>query len=218
MSRSTLRPLALVVAVVAAAGCGDGSPAKPSYNYSYGSYDIDWKTAFNDEAQANKKVAPGELPFAFVDHLGKPVDLAQYKGKSNVVLVVLRGLPQLQGGQFCPHCLAQTRGLMANEAEFKKRNAVVLVVFPGPAERVGEFIEQAKAKAESAAAGPPVLLDKDLAVVNKLGIQGGDLAKPSTYILDKQGAVVYGYVGETSTDRPSVKAVFAQLDKLQAGR
>jgi peroxiredoxin len=48
---------------------------------------------------------------------------------------------------FCPHCLAQTRGLMANEAEFKKRNAVVLVVFPGPAERVGEFIEQAKSKA-----------------------------------------------------------------------
>jgi hypothetical protein len=51
-------------------------------------------------------------------------------------------------------------------------------------------------------------------VVNKLGIQG-DLARPSTYILDKQGAVVYGYVGETQVDRPSVKALLAQLDKLQ---
>jgi hypothetical protein len=50
-----------------------------------------------------------------------------------------------------------------------------------------------------------------------LGIRG-DLAKPSVYVLDKQGNVVYAYVGETLTDRPSVRVLLAQLDKLNAGK
>jgi peroxiredoxin len=218
MSRFILQPVALVL-VAALIGCGSGSKSKPAYggNYSY-SYAVDPDTAFRDEAPANKQLTPGELPLAFVDQNGNPVDLTKYRGKSNVVLVVVRGLPQQPGGVFCPHCLAQTRGLMANEAEFQKRDAVVLVVFPGPADRVGEFIEQAKSQSTTPLPGGlPVLLDKDLAVVQKLGIQG-DLARPSTYILDKQGAVVYGYVGETTVDRPSTKALLAQLDKLQGAK
>ena len=34
-------------------------------------------------------------------------------------------------------------------------------------------------------------------------------------VFDKKGNVVYAYVGETLTDRPSLKAILAQLDKLQ---
>ena len=51
-----------------------------------------------------------------------------------------------------------------------------------------------------------------MSACDRLGIRD-DLAKPSTYILDTRGNVVYAYVGETSTDRPSVKAVLTQLDK-----
>jgi hypothetical protein len=54
-----------------------------------------------------------------------------------------------------------------------------------------------------------------LKAVNSLGISG-DLAKPSTYILDKKGNAVFAFVGETTADRPSVKALLAQLDKLNA--
>ena len=59
-----------------------------------------------------------------------------------------------------------------------------------------------------------MLLDKECQACERLGIRD-DLAKPSTYILDKRGNLVYAYVGETSTDRPSVKAILKQLDQAQ---
>jgi peroxiredoxin len=56
-------------------------------------------------------------------------------------------------------------------------------------------------------------LDEDYQAVERLGIRA-DQAKPSTYILDKQGKVRFAYVGKDTTDRPSVKAMLDQLDKL----
>src|SRR2546429_478100 len=78
------------------------------------------------------------------------------------------------------------------------------------------FKEDAPAKATKQTAGEPerlfqMLLDKECRACDRLGIRD-DLAKPSTYILDRQGNLVYAYVGETSTDRPSVKAILTQLD------
>jgi peroxiredoxin len=58
------------------------------------------------------------------------------------------------------------------------------------------------------------LLDRDCTACDRLGIRA-DLAKPSTYVLDTKGNVTYAYVGETSTDRPSVKAVLDQLDRAE---
>ncbi|MFO0821994.1 MAG: redoxin domain-containing protein [Gemmataceae bacterium] len=84
--------------------------------------------------EKTRKVEPGKMPLVFIDMDGKPVDLASYKGKSNVVLVMTKGMPQSPGGVFCPGCLAQMNAMVANIAEFKKREAEVLVVFPGPSE------------------------------------------------------------------------------------
>jgi peroxiredoxin len=211
---------AFAVALLAPAGCGNGSAKPPtfSHDYGYGPGGIELAGQFRDDAPANRRVAPDQFPLRFVDHEGKPVDLTAYRGKSNVVLVVSRGIPQSPGGVFCPFCLAQTASLMANAAEFQKRDGTVLVVYPGPSDRVAEFIDQAKGQAAGVTAAPfPVLLDRDCAACDTLGIRD-DLAKPSVYVLDKRGNVVYAYVGETMTDRPSVKALLAQLDKLTAGK
>jgi peroxiredoxin Q/BCP len=199
------RPLALALAL-AAAGCG--SPAIPVGDGSVG-YEV---AEFKDDAPANATVA--EFPRTFVDAAGAVVDLAALRGRK-VVLVVLRGVPQTTSGAFCPSCLAQAGGLMASRSEFEKRRAEVLVLFPGPAERVGEFVETARRQTTGE---PPaafrLLLDRDLAACDRLGIRS-DLAKPSTYVLDTEGRVTYAYVGVTSTDRPSVKAVLAQLDRAK---
>jgi peroxiredoxin len=202
-------------AVLLAAGCNDDPPPVPKYSGSYRSGGIELASQFKDNAPANRQVGRDQVPLRFVDCHGNPVDLASYRGKSNVVLVVGRGIPQSQGGLFCPFCLAQTATLMANVAEFEKREGAILVVFPGPSDRVKEFIEKAKSQAEGVANTPfPVLLDRDCAACDALGIRD-DLAKPSVYILDKKGNVVYAYVGETLSDRPSVKALLDQLDKLK---
>ena len=63
----------------------------------------------------------------------------------------------------------------------------------------------------------PVLLDPDFKAVDALGIRA-QLARQSTFVIDKRGDVVFGYVGVPSDnyDRPSVKSLLAQLDKLNA--
>jgi peroxiredoxin len=208
-------------AAVFALGCGSepkplGPPPAPGYGYGSPDFPTILKS-FHDEPPAERiqKADSGKIPLTFVDLDGKKVDLADYRGKSNVVLVVTKGMPQFPGGVFCPGCLAQMNSLVANHAEFKKRETEVLAVFPGPSERAGEFLVNAKAREGEAPSPVPLLLDKDLAAVKVLGIPG-DLAKPSTYILDRKGNVVFAFVGEGTTDRPSVKALLAQLDKLNA--
>ena len=204
-------------------GCGKteepwpGPPPKQGgYNYGYGPPDMPAVAArFHEDPPANRSVTSDKVPLTFVDLDGKKVDLADYRGKANVVLVVTKGMPQSPGGVFCPGCLAQMNAMVANHAEFKKRDATVLVVFPGPSEKASEFLTTAKARDASQPSPIPLLLDKDLVAVELLGIRG-DLAKPATYILDKKGNVVYAFVGEHTTDRPSVKALLGQLDKLNA--
>jgi peroxiredoxin len=209
MSRCRLWWFALALALTPV-GCGKSPHEVPRIDYTgSGGYAA---AAFKDDAPANARVAPADFPLSFVDQDGDPVDLTRYRGRK-VVLVVLRGLPRSEGGGFCPSCLAQVSSLMANRDEFARRGAEVLVVYPGPTDRLGEFLQTARSRTPGEpAAAFRVLLDRECAACERLGIRD-DLAKPSTYVLDARGGVVYAYVGETSTDRPSVKAVLAQLDR-----
>lgn len=198
------RCLILAFTALAASSCGPPSAPKQYPKYDYG------PPTFRDDAPTNYPIKPDQLALSFTDHKGNPVDLKSYRGKKTIVLVVTRGIPEAPGGVFCPHCVAQVAGLSASRAEFEKRDAAVLVVFPGPADRVGEFLRQTAGQGTDEFSFP-LLLDKDVSVVRKLGLSG-DLAKPSTFIIDKDGSVVYSFVGANSSDRPSVKAILKQLD------
>lgn len=167
-----------------------------------------------DVAPANRQVATSDLPTSFVDVSGKPIDLKAYRGRA-VVLVVVRGMPESPGGVFCPYCLAQAGSLAASYEEFKTRGAEVLLVFPGPGENAAEFAREVQSQSNAGKAMPfPVCLDKDCSACDRLGIRG-DLAKPSTFILDPNGDVTYAYVGKSTSDRPSVKAMLAELDRMK---
>lgn len=208
-----LRSAVLVVFLLALAGCGGSTPSK-STRVSYGDMDMsDMAAKFHAEVASNRKHDLDGFPAGFIDSKGNPVDLSKFRGKANVVLTVVKGLPQSPGGLFCPGCLAQMNSYGANVDGFKSRQAEVLVVFPGPSDNIADFLTQAKATPADGKPGVPLLLDKDMAACRRLDIVG-DWAKPSTYILDKKGNVVYAYVGEGTTDRPSLKAVFAELDKI----
>jgi peroxiredoxin len=205
--------LGLFALIAAVAGCGGAPEGLPAYKY--GTPDLGAVAGQFHERDANRTVKGDQIPLTFTDTEGKAVDLASYRGKSNVVLVVVKGMPQFPGGVFCPGCLAQVNALTANHDEFKKREAEILMVFPGPTEKLPDFL--ATAKVDGTGGNPKVpfalLLDRDLRAVDLLGIRG-DLAKPSTYILDRKGDAVFAFVGETTTDRPSVKSLLAQLDRV----
>lgn len=203
MRHWTCALLALVVT-----SCGQKAPPPapqydPGPNYGYG------PPAFKDEVTANVTLEPGTLDLAFVDADGKKVDLAAYRGKKNVVLVVTRGF----SGVVCALCTAQTSRLISNHADFAKRDAEVLVVFPGPSQHLPKFVESVRAQAENKPVPFALLLDEDFKAVDRFGIRA-DLAKPATYILDKTGKVRFAYVGSSAADRPSVKAMLKELDAI----
>lgn len=201
-------PVALLAAL---AGCG--SPTTDTRSVAQKQHDA---VAAQFKMKDGDRTKPGGVPNPFTDVDGNTVDLSTYcKQKKNVVLVVVKGLPKENNParQFCPGCLAQLNSLAANYPEFQKRNAEIVLVFPGPQDALPKFLTDA---AIDGARPPfPVVSDSELKAVRALGISG-DLAKPSTYILDAAGNVVFAYSApkESTYDRPSVGALLEQLDKI----
>lgn len=211
-----MQPRSLAMALTLfSMGCGSEKPAAQTTAppaggppaYAEASYS---NIQFKDVANANETVQEGKLPLVFRDRNGKKVDLADFRGRKNLVLVFTRGFDH----SHCPYCSTQTSRLIANYPHFADRDAEVLVVFPGDASYVAEFVERSRAPYGANKDVPfPILLDEELKAVDQLGIRG-NLAKPATYIVDKKGQVRYAYVGRSTADRPSVKALLDQLDLI----
>ena len=159
----------------------------------------------------------------FVDTAGKPVKLEQYRDRSHVVLVVTRGnttrgIPGAYDGNICLYCATQTSRLIANYKAIDERGAEVVVVFPVKQAADSDSLGQFNRVVQRDGVGDPpfpLVLDVELRAVDRLGIRA-DLARPATYILDKQGQLRFAYVGATIADRPSVQSILEQLDAINA--
>ena len=150
-----------------------------------------------------------QLPFQVLSPVdGGEVDLRGYRGQKRILLVVLRGFL----GKVCEYCVAQTAALSDAKEELAAQNVEVLVIYPGARENVESFRILYE---EEFGEGPPpyrVFYDEDLELVALLGIEG-DLASPSTFLVNQQGVVEFAYVGKHKADRPSV----IRLKKLIEG-
>ena len=202
----------LLVVMCLLPGCGGSSgPA------SVGGYGEDHRLIqFKDKVQTQAVGDENIGDFVFTDIDGNESSLKEYLGKKNVVLIVTRGY----AGSVCLYCATQTSRLLSNYSQFAKRDAEVVVVFPietpEDSRRRRDFVVSVKNQLDTPIEKIPfpIVLDVELKVVDRLGIRK-DLSKPATYILDKQGQTRFAYVGESLADRPSVKALLAQLDLLK---
>ena len=218
MTRSTSFTTLLAASVlVALTGCGDASKPLPAPEdmgsaepivapgYSIPSSAIQ----FRDEVESNRQDDGTVRDLTFTGSDGNPVSIQDYVGKKNVLLVFTRGF----SGQLCPYCTTQTSRLIANYDKFTERDTEVLLVYPGSTDQLDAFRQASMAEAEKESFPFPVLLDEDLAAVKRLNI-AAQLAFPSTFIINKDGRVTLSYVGKNLTDRPSIKALLAQLDSM----
>ncbi len=192
-----------------------------------GGYKFDAATfAFVDHAESNVPLdATDVADLPFVDAAGMPVDLKQFRGRKNLVLVVTRGNtsgrgPGAYSGNICLYCATQTSRLIANYKSIQDSDAEVVVVFPvkqaADGKQLDRFDEAVKRDGASVGRTPfPVVLDVELRAVDQLGIRA-DLSKPATFILDKQGQVRFAYVGETIADRPSIQSILEQLAAINS--
>jgi peroxiredoxin len=140
------------------------------------------------------------------------IDLNDYKGTKSVVLIVMRGF----SGQVCIYCSAQTTAVAKNLQRFASSGVEVILMYPGPAASVPVFLDAVKDLGADISA-LRVALDVDLSLVRKLGIED-ELSKPASLIVDKQGVVRWGYVGQDRADRPSVDELLKQVAGLPAGK
>jgi len=184
---------------------------------------------FHDQAPSNSETRSEDLlKIDLQDTSGRVAPLDKLRGDRPLVLVFTRGLvgsaeADAQGNyikSLCTYCSTQTSRLIANYDKFRDRNAEVIVVFPvargGDASEIETFATRVQGAGKTVADAPfPMLLDVDLRAVDALGIRA-DLSKPSTFILDAQGQVRYAYVGQTLSDRPSIKVMLEELDEIAA--
>lgn len=174
-------------------------------------YNVKGPIVFNDLAQTNATVTPEQLDLTFVDSEGRQVKVNDLRGKKHVVLVMTRGYHQAR----CPYCTALTSRLISNYQKFVDRGAEVLVVYPGPLDHLPDFLSAVKSDAQQSEVPFPMLYDQDFSAVDQLGIRW-ELARPSTFIIDKQGNLCFAYIGKSIADRPSIDAMLSQLDKIAA--
>ncbi len=141
---------------------------------------------------------------------GKQLDLQTLRGNKRVLMVILRGFV----GEVCVYCVAQTEALAQCQKQLEQLDIEVVVVYPGPRENQASFLRAYEMTFGKGAPPYQVYYDDDLSFVDKLGI-AGDLAFPTTLVIDKQGVVEYAFVGAHRADRPAAKKLIQLIEGMK---
>ncbi len=134
---------------------------------------------------------------------GKSVRLSQMTAKGPVVLVVLRGFPGYQ----CPLCNRQVKDFTSHAAEFA--GASVLMVYPGPAEGLGDKAKEF-ASDKDMPAGFTMVLDPDYKFTQLYDLRWDapkETAYPSTFLLDKDGKIFFAKVSKSHGGRTTAAEI-----------
>src|SRR4051812_35408652 len=139
----------------------------------------------------------------------RAITLKSLVEKSPVVLVVLRGWPGYQ----CPMCTKQVHDLTAHAAEFKERGAQVLMVYPGPADKLKahaqEFLQDKGWPSDFL-----LVIDPDYTFTNAYGLRWeakNETAYPSTFVIARGGKIQFANTSKTHGGRVSATAAIAAL-------
>ena len=149
--------------------------------------------------------------FALQTPGGQRVELSKVLADAPVVLVVLRGWPGYQ----CPICTRQVGEFVGRAADLEKAGARVVLVYPGPADKLKEHAEEF-ASGKGMPAGFHFLIDPDYTFTNKYGLRWekkAETAYPSTFVIDRDGTVRFAKVSKGHGDRASVEEVLKALAK-----
>ncbi len=144
------------------------------------------------------------------DHV---VQLDELRKSGPVVLVVLRGWVGYQ----CPICTRQVGALIAKGPELTANGASVVLVYPGPA---GEL----KSHAQDFVSGKTLpehfdfVIDPELKFVTDYGLRWdapGENAYPATFVVGRDGKIVFAKISHSHGDRAKVTDILAALKAAQ---
>lgn len=145
---------------------------------------------------------------------GVQVRLSSLNAKGKVVLIVLRGYPGYQ----CPYCLRQVHDFQVNAQRFAAQGVQVLLVYPGPPADLGDRAKEFLAKEGELPANFHLVIDPDYKFTNQYGLRWDaehETAYASTFLIDRQGRVVFRKISHTHADRTNAEDILAELAKTQ---
>jgi thioredoxin-dependent peroxiredoxin len=129
-----------------------------------------------------------------------------------VVLVVLRGFPGYQ----CPICFRQMGELVKHADEIARLGAKVVLVYPGPAEnlgeKAGEFLKDIQLPEPFV-----FVIDPDYAFTNLYNLRWDEpreTAYPSTFVLDSNRQIVFRVISDSHGGRAKTTDVLEILSIL----
>ena len=141
---------------------------------------------------------------------GQSVTLSTEQGGHSVVLVILRGFPGYQ----CPYCVKQVHDFVDHAADFKAKDTRVLLVYPGPPADLDQHAKEFLEKQAGLPSNVVLVTDPDYKVTNLYGVRWDaphETAYPSTFILDRNGIVVFEKISHTHGDRLSAQDALNHL-------
>jgi len=139
------------------------------------------------------------------------VNLKELLKTKPVVLVVLRGWPGYQ----CPICTKQGGSLISVADEFAKHQVSVLMVYPGPAQDLLDHANEFK-EDFNFPANFYFTIDPDYSMINLYNLRWEaekETAFPSTFIINKEGVIVYSKISHSHGGRSTVEEILEVLDK-----
>jgi len=107
-------------------------------------------------------------------------------------------------------CLQQLGELQANYNKIKSLNAELIALSADPQEMARQTVRELNLMF-------PVLSDSyrtRIRAYDVLHPQEG-IARPSVFIVDKEGKIRWQYISMSAADRPSMMTIFDQLEALQ---
>ena len=130
---------------------------------------------------------------------GSNVDLTHAWADTRVVLVFYMG-------HWCPECQHQLAALNVRQMDFAAKHTTVIAVSTDSPQDAGALKDKMGLTFD-------VYSDAQLQTIAKWGVADFDtnVAKPSTFVIQKGGAITFKKIGQSTTDRPTVDEILAQL-------
>jgi peroxiredoxin len=180
-----------------------------------------------EQGLASKALGVGTKapPFELPDHNGKRISSAELLAKGRLVLSFIRG-------RWCPFCVGQMEAMNYVVAQIEAAGASLVALSP-------QIEKQAYFMHDQHKLGFPLLVDTHNAVARQFGLvyrvpeeqmglyrstfvnlpfTNGDgsweLPIPATYIVDRDGTILFASANEDYTERPEPLELLAQLEAL----
>jgi peroxiredoxin len=161
--------------------------------------------------------------FTAKDQSGAVITLKEKLKKGPVVLIFYRGY-------WCPHCSKQLKKLEDSLLQITNKGATLVAITPEQPENINKSVEKSKITY-------PVIFDDGLKIMKSYDVaytvdektiktykgygidftkvngetNGNNLPVPATFVINKEGKIIYRHFDKDYTKRPSVAEILKKL-------